>query len=112
MKRYKCPACGRAITVAGAGGQPPKMCCFCGNTELVEGKSKDMLCEQYTEELADVAEKMGKLYEEIEPLRKRYNFLMQYFRNLKSTGRMTEEEFRERAALWDRKDKPYGPRHT
>ena len=107
MTKWTCTKCGE-VTYTMKATTAPKFCSICGHEEVVKMNAvkRQERFEQSKREVAEISEKLNALYEELVPNKKKLNQLIQYFRNQKIAGKISQEEFDELFAMFKyRRDK-------
>ena len=109
MTKWTCTSC-NGTTLTATATEQPKFCIPCGNNELTKIDARRQLnkYDDNKKEFMEVVGKLNALCEEMQPARKRYAQLMQYFRMKRANGAITQEEYDEIANMfkYGREKKP------
>lgn len=100
QQKWVCLDCGAAFAVQGIA---PKMCCACGSARIGRAPSKELAenFETKRAELEVVCEDLNNLYRRYAGLKRRYDEIMDYWKQQKRRGYITPEEYQALAELFD-----------
>lgn len=94
MKRWKCRDCCCIVRTE----SQPNFCCECGSKNVVQYEQAKF--QDKDAHLRAVVAVMNEHYDKLEPLKKTYYEIMQYFRTQLHRGNMTQDEYDSRAGMY------------
>lgn len=100
QQKWACLDCGAAFAVQVIA---PKMCCACGSARIGRAPSKE-LAENFKakkEELDKVCEDLNNLHRKYAGLKRRYDEIMDYWKQQRRRGYITPEEYKALAGIFE-----------
>lgn len=100
QQKWVCLDCGAVFAVQNIA---PRMCCVCGSVKIGRAPSKELAenFETKRAELEVVCEDLNSLHRKYAGLKRRYDEIMDYWRQQRRRGYITTEEYQTMAELFE-----------
>ena len=100
QQKWICRDCKQEFSVQGAS---PRFCCSCGSDNLGRAPSYELILnfDEKKERLREIADELNPAYERYVWLKKEFDAVMAYWKQQRSRGYITKEEYDEFAGMFE-----------
>ena len=99
-QKWICKDCKGEFSIQGS---TPKFCCSCGSANIGRAPSYELALsyDEKRKELAEICTALNPVFREYTDLRSRYDAVMAYWRQQRTRGYISREEYDELAQMFD-----------